>query len=167
MKKNVASQTIGAQLVDATSGAAFTGSASVFVQGDTGSQASGGGSAPTHRGNGYHTYGPTQAETNFDRVAFTFTGAGAIPVTVQAFTNFPQSADAPTAAAIATAFLAAVVEGSHTVQGYLRGFAAALFGKLSGVDVNLPVFRDPGDSKNRVSATVTATGRTIVTLDFS
>lgn len=95
MKKNVAGQNIGAQLVSATDGNAFTGSVTVAVTGDAGTQATGsvGSGACTHKGNGYHTYAPAQAETNYDLVAFTFTGTGAIPVTVQVFTDFPQTGD--------------------------------------------------------------------------
>lgn len=108
MKKNVAGQVVGAQLINASTGAAFTGSVTVFVTGDGGTQAQGsvGSGACTHEGNGFHTYAPAQAETNYDHVAFTFTGTGAIPVTVQVYTSFPQSGDgfarlgAPIAASI-------------------------------------------------------------------
>lgn len=95
MKKNVASQTVGAQMVDATTGAAFTGSVTVYVTGDAGTQAVGsvGSGACTHEGNGYHSYAPSQAETNYDHVAFTFIGTGAVPVTVQTWTHFPQTGD--------------------------------------------------------------------------
>lgn len=95
MKKNVASQVIGAQMVSATDGSAFTGSVTVAVTGDGGTQATGsvGSGACTHEGNGFHTYAPAQAETNYDHVAFTFTGSGAVPVTVQVYTNFPQTGD--------------------------------------------------------------------------
>ena len=95
MKKNVASQAIGAQMVSATDGSAFTGSVTVYVTGDAGTQALGsvGSGACTHEGNGYHTYAPAQAETNYDLVAFTFIGSGAVPATVQVFTNFPQTGD--------------------------------------------------------------------------
>lgn len=92
MKKNVASQTIGAQMVSATDGSAFTGTVSCFVTGDAGTQGAGGGSV-VHEGNGYHSYSPTQAETNYDHIAFTFTGSGAVPATVQVYTDFPQSGD--------------------------------------------------------------------------
>jgi hypothetical protein len=96
MKKNVTGQKIGAQLVSATDGTAFTGSVTVSVTGDAGTQATGsvGSGACTHEGNGYHTYAPAQAETNYDLIAFTFTGSGAIPVTVQVYTSFPQTGDA-------------------------------------------------------------------------
>ena len=85
MKKNTAGQKIGAQLVSATDGSAFTGSVTVYVTGDAGTQAVGlvSSGACTHEGNGYHTYAPAQAETNYDLIAFTFTGTGAVPVTVQ------------------------------------------------------------------------------------
>lgn len=95
MKRNVASQKIGCQMVSASDGSAFTGSVTVSVTGDAGTQATGsvGSGACTHEGNGYHTYAPAQAETNYDLVAFTFTGTGAVPATVQVFTTFPQTGD--------------------------------------------------------------------------
>lgn len=95
MKKNVASQRIGAQLVSATDGSAFTGTVTVYVTGDAGTQAIGsvGSGVCTHEGNGYHTYAPAQAETNYDLVAFTFIGTGAVPATVQVYTAFPQTGD--------------------------------------------------------------------------
>lgn len=93
MKKNIASQSIGAEMITAADGTAFTGTVSVFVTIDNGTQAAGAGTAPAHEGNGYHSYTPTQAETNGDHIAFTFTGTGAIPVSVQVFTTFPQTGD--------------------------------------------------------------------------
>lgn len=88
MKKNVSGQFVGAQLVSATDGSAFTGSVTVKVTGDAGTQATGsvGSGACTHEGGGYHTYAPAQAETNYDLVAFTFSGTGAVPVTVSIYT---------------------------------------------------------------------------------
>jgi hypothetical protein len=88
MIKNTAGQKIGAQLVSATDGSAFTGAVTVYVCGDAGTQSAGsvGSGACTHEGNGYHTYAPAQAETNYDLIAFTFIGSGAVPVTVQVFT---------------------------------------------------------------------------------
>lgn len=99
MFKNTAGQVIGAQMIDATTGAAFTGAVSVSVTKDGAAQAAGGGSAPVHEGNGFHTYVPTQAETNGDHVAFTFTGTGAIPVTIQVYTADKAAMDALNAAA--------------------------------------------------------------------
>jgi len=95
MKKDTAGQIIGAQMVSATDGSAFTGAVTCYVCGDGGTQAAGsvGSGACTHEGNGYHTYAPAQAETNYDLVAFTFTGTGAVPATVQVFTGYPQTGD--------------------------------------------------------------------------
>ena len=85
MKRNVAGQKIGAQIVSATDGSAFTGAVTVYVTKDADTQAIGtvGSGAATHEGNGYHTYAPSQAETDGNLVAFTFIGSGAVPVTVQ------------------------------------------------------------------------------------
>lgn len=95
MKKNVASQTVGIQMVSATDGSAFTGAVTCYVTGDAGTQAAGsvGSGACTHEGNGFHTYAPAQAETNYAHIAFTFTGTGAIPATIQVYPSFPQTGD--------------------------------------------------------------------------
>lgn len=100
MKKNLAGQRIGCQLVSATDGSAFTGSVTVSVTVDAGTQATGtvGSGACTHEGNGYHTYAPSQAETNGDLVAYTFTGSGAVPATVQVYTLPTTGILAPTVA---------------------------------------------------------------------
>jgi len=112
VKKNVASQAVGIQMVAAADGSAFTGAVTILVTGDAGAQATGsvGAGACTHEGNGYHTYAPAQAETNYDQIGFTFTGSGAIPRTLTVYTTFPQSvdhaagiADLPTNAELATA----------------------------------------------------------------
>lgn len=85
MQKNVSGQKIGAQMISAADGSAFTGAVTVYITGDAGTQAVGsvGSGACTHEGNGYHTYAPAQAETNYNLIACTFTGTGAVPVTVQ------------------------------------------------------------------------------------
>lgn len=90
MQKNISGQKIGCQMVSASDGSAFTGAVTVSVTGDAGTQATGsvGAGACTHEGNGYHTYAPAQAETNYDLIAFTFTGSGAIPATVQVYTRW-------------------------------------------------------------------------------
>lgn len=105
MQKNVAGQKIGVQMVSASDGSAFTGTVTVYVTGDAGSQAIGsvGSGVCTHEGNGYHSYAPAQSETNFDLIAFTFTGSGAVPVTVQVYTAINPVTAVPTAAANATA----------------------------------------------------------------
>jgi hypothetical protein len=89
MLKNVAGQEIGAQLIAAADGSAFTGAVTVYVTGDGGTQGAGATSsgACAHEGNGYHSYVAAAADTNYDLIAFTFTGTGAVPVTVQVFTD--------------------------------------------------------------------------------
>ncbi len=87
MIKNRAGQKIGAQMV-ATDGTAFTGAVTVYITGDAGTQAIGsvGSGACTHEGNGYHTYSPSQAETNYNLIGATFIGTGAVPATPQYYT---------------------------------------------------------------------------------
>lgn len=89
MKKNAGSQVIGAQLVAVADGSAFTGSVTCYVTGNGGTQAAGtnGSGACANEGNGYYTYVPTQAETNYDQIGFTFIGSGAVPVTVNVYTE--------------------------------------------------------------------------------
>ena len=60
------------------------------------------------------------------------------------------------------------VEGSYTMRQLLRLMASALFGKASGGGTATITFRDLGDSKDRITATVTSNGnRTTVVLDAS
>lgn len=92
MKKNVAGQFISAQMITRADGTDFTGTVSVAVTIDNGTQTAGAGTV-THKGTGHHSYAPTQAETNGDRVVFTFTGTGAITASPQVFTSFPQTGD--------------------------------------------------------------------------
>lgn len=89
MRRNVAGQFVGAQLISKTDGSAVTtGTTTVYVTGDAGTQAAGsvGSGACTHEGNGYWSYAPAQAETNYTQVAFTFVNTSACNVTVQIFT---------------------------------------------------------------------------------
>lgn len=85
MKKNTAGQVTGAQMWTASDGSDFTGTVTVYITGDGGTQTIGsvGSGVCTHKGKGYHTYLPSQAETNYDLVAFTFQGSGALTRTVQ------------------------------------------------------------------------------------
>jgi hypothetical protein len=58
------------------------------------------------------------------------------------------------------------VETSLTVRQWLRLAASVLFGKASGMGTNTNVFRDFGDTKDRISATTDSSGnRTAVTSD--
>jgi hypothetical protein len=88
MIRNQASQTIGGELVNATTGAAFVGAVLVYVTGDGGVQALGsvGAGVCAAEGNGYYSYTPSAAETNYAHVAFTFVGTNAVPATTQVAT---------------------------------------------------------------------------------
>lgn len=259
MRRNIAGQFIGCQLVSKTDGSPVTtGTTTVYVTGDAGTQAAGsvGSGACTHEGNGFWTYAPAQAETNYTHVAFTFVNTSAVNATVQVFpmaydssgqaTVGAVAANAIDAAAIASdagtelatavwvsatrsltvldedsttldldatiraalgmssagldtqlaaiaayidtevaailsavgalpsassnaaAFLAAVVEGTTTLVQSLRLMNSALGGKASGLETTNPKYRNLGDSKDRIDATVDADGnRTAVTLDLT
>lgn len=85
--------------------------------------------------------------------------AGAI--TAAAIATGAVDADALAADAgteIATAVWAAVLEGAHTAADILRLCVSVLTGKSSGGGTTTVVFRNLGDSKNRISATVDANG---------
>lgn len=146
MKKNVASQHIGAQMITAADGSAFTGSVTVYVTGDAGTQAAGsvGSGACAHEGNGYHTYAPAQDETNYDLIAFTFTGTGAIPVTVQVYTSFPQTVDNATN-------IAAIKTKTDYLPSATAGAAGGVFiaGSNAATSVNIT-----GDITGNLSGSV-------------
>lgn len=141
MKKNVASQVIGAQMVSASDGSAFTGTVTVYVT-RAGAQLIGmvGSGVCVHEGNGFHTYAPSQAETNSDHIAFTFVGTGAVPATVQVYTNFPQTGDtftrigAPVGASISADLVtidgivdAILVDTGTTLEGHLTDIKGTTF----------------------------------------
>lgn len=117
MLKNTAGQAIGAQMLNVLDGLEFTGAVTVYVTGDRGTQAVGsvGSGACTHEGKGFHSYAPAQAETNYDHVAWTFEGVGAITVTVQVFTT-------TTIATLTDVDLANIIAG---VQSVSSGIVAA------------------------------------------
>ena len=111
MKKNIAGQSIGAQLVSKTDGSAVTtGTTTIYVTGDAGTQAVGsvGAGACTHEGNGYWSYAPAQAETNYTLLAFTFVNAAACNATIQVETSYPQTGDSFTTLGAAGAGLTAL-----------------------------------------------------------
>lgn len=136
MLKNVAGQKIGAQLITTADGSAFTGSVTVAVTGDAGTQATGsvGSGACAHEGGGYHTYAPAQAETNYDLVAFTFSGTGAISVTVQVYTLPATGILAPTTAGRTLDVSATGEADANVVQ--LLGTAWLTPGTAGTPDVN-------------------------------
>lgn len=80
---------IGAQMISATTGAAFTSAVTAYLTGDAGTQAitTTNSGVCVHEGNGYHTQTLTALETDYDLIAVTFVGTGAIPVTIQIVPN--------------------------------------------------------------------------------
>jgi hypothetical protein len=61
-----------------------------------------------------------------------------------------------------------VMESGFTGRQMIRGFAAALLAKASGLDTTTAIFRDIADTKDRITATVDASGnRSAVTLDLT
>jgi hypothetical protein len=85
---------------------------------------------------------------------------------VQVATATPD--DIPTAAAVAAAVWAYVLEGAYTATHFMRLMASVLFGKASGLGTTTVFFRDMSDSKNRIQANVDAVGnRSTQTHDVS
>jgi hypothetical protein len=81
MQKNVAGQTVPAQLFNADGVGVTTGTTTVYVCGDNGTYGAGAGTV-THKGGGLWIYAPTAAETNYACVAYQFVNSAAISVTV-------------------------------------------------------------------------------------
>jgi hypothetical protein len=88
--------------------------------------------------------------------------------------NLPASpaavSDIPTASTNASTLLDFTngVEGSLTVRQFFRLASAALFGKASGLATTTATYRNPGDTKNRIVATVDGDGnRSAISLDAS
>jgi hypothetical protein len=72
-----------------------------------------------------------------------------------------------TAAAV-DAILDEVIEGAFTLRQSIRLANSALFGKVSGAPTGPLVFRDLGDTKNRITGVIDTNGnRTTVSLDGS
>jgi len=125
MRKNVASQSIGCQMITAADGTNFTGTVTVYIT-INGTQTLGtvGSGVCTHEGNGYHSYAPSQAETNANHIAFTFVGTGAISVTVQVFTI---SFDPHDTAGLGLSRLDAAMTSRMATYTQPTGFLAATF----------------------------------------
>lgn len=104
-----------------------------------------------------------QAETNADLMVISAISstAGIQLVPIMIFTKV-------VTADIVSAILAGVIEGTLTLKQAQRLMLAVLTGKVSGGGTTEVTFRDTGDSKDRVVATITEVGdRTAVTRDVS
>jgi len=177
MRKNVASQIVGAQMNSKTDGSAVTtGTTTAYVTGDGGTQAAGsvGSGACTHEGQGFWTYTPAQAETNYDHVAFTFVNTSAVNATVQIYPSFPQTGDnfarlgAPAGASV-SADIAAVQSDTNDIQTRLP--AALQGGRMdsylgsAGADViNAAVIAGDVSTEIATAVWISAT-RTLTAID--
>ncbi len=85
LQKNVASQVLTFNLVNATTGAALTGATVTTKVALDGTQSSGAGTV-TELGTGQYKYVPTQGETNGTTAGFSFTATNAVPVSLHCFT---------------------------------------------------------------------------------
>lgn len=150
MKKNVASQIIGAQMVSATDGSAFAGAVSCTVTKDGGAQTAGGGTV-TYEGNGFHSYTVQQSESNADHVAFTFTGTGAVPATVQVYPSFPQTGDSfGLIGATGSGLTSLATQASvNTIDDFLDTEVAAI---LAAVDTEVGAIKTKTDFLPSVTA---------------
>jgi len=133
LRRNVASQTICAQLLTTAVAAHTSGTTTVYYTLDGGTQAGhADGSVAVSEGNGLWCYAPPQAATNGAHAAYTFVNAGAVPVSVQTYTDEPQTGDGY--AYVAGHLNGSLGAGTHTAQtgdgyGYLSGH---LSGSING-----------------------------------
>jgi hypothetical protein len=83
--QNTENWVVPALVINAVTGAAFSGTVTCYVSGDGATEVVGsvGSGICTSLGHGNYVYHPAKAETNYSTVAFTFTGTSAVPVTVQ------------------------------------------------------------------------------------
>jgi hypothetical protein len=84
MKKNLANQNIAAQINSVTTGGPITSGVSIFLNPNNTGQVAGTG-VLVHAGNGSWVYTPTQAETNYNYIAFTFVCATGINQTINVY----------------------------------------------------------------------------------
>lgn len=87
MLKNTINQHVGFKMLSTTDGSPITsGTPTVYVTGDGGTQSTGAGTA-THEGNGDWVYVPTQAETSYTHILFSISLSGAFFQAVNVYTS--------------------------------------------------------------------------------
>ena len=132
MRKNVAGQKISANLVAKADGSAVTtGTTTVYVTVDAGTQATTG--TATHKGNGEWSYAPSQAETDGGHVAFTFVNAAAVGVTVNAYPVSFDPTDSVRLGLTGLANAAAGASGGLALVGSNVGTATSVTGSVGSV----------------------------------
>lgn len=160
LQKNIASQTVCAQLVAVADGSAVTsGTTDVYYIGDNGIQTDTAIDA-THKGYGTWCFTPSQAQTNYTHVAYTFVNPSAINVAVQIYTKGYD----PTLAALpanVTQWLGDAVneqQNGYPAVTIKDGTGIGEIDTASGAIVNV-------DSVDLTTTTTTATTCTSVTND--
>lgn len=93
LRKNVASQVLTFNAVNATTGAALTGATITTKATLDGTQSAGAGTV-TELGTGQYKYVPTQGETNGTSAGFSFTATNMVPVNLHCFTLAADPTDA-------------------------------------------------------------------------
>ena len=134
MIRGSAGNIVGVGLNNATTGAAFTGApVTVYVCIDGGAQTIGsvGSGLCTDEGNGYFTYRPSASETDGILLAFTFVATGAIPQTLQVFTDDDVPSPTP---AITGAGGAALTTPSAIIIAALRRLRVLQAGMLPSAE---------------------------------
>lgn len=136
MRKNVSGQKISASLVAKADGSAVTtGTTTVYVTVDGGTQATTG--AATHKGNGEWSYAPSQAETNGNHVAYTFVNTLAVGVTVNVY---PVAYDPTDAVRLGISSLPNATAGAASglaIVGSNMGTATSVTGAVGSVTGNV------------------------------
>ena len=144
IRKNTASQIVKAHLVAVADGEdVTTGTTTVYVTAATGSQAAGSGTV-THEGNGVWSYQPTQAETNYDAVSYTWVNTAAVTVTKD---YRPITLDDYKA----TGFSTLDAAGVRTAVGLAAADLDTQLGDIDSKTTNLP--SDPADQSLIIAAT--------------
>ena len=129
MFKATASQRIGAQMIAKADGTdVTTGTCTVYVKKDSGSQAAGNVSAgaATHAGNGYWQYVADATDTNGDFIAFTFVHSSGVTSTVQVETMDKDASDRLNAGAKAMAYGTVGSGTNDTMTVSVSGGSAAI-----------------------------------------
>lgn len=160
MVKNQSGQSIGGQMISATDGSNYSGTVTVYITGDAGTQAIGsvGSGICTAEGQGYYSYRPSQTETNYDLIAFTFVGTGAITATVQVATVL-----AAEVAAIQGATTATSISVRKLIQNTLKDLGVLGAGETMSSDdaedglVSLNELIDSLATERLISYTITRT----------
>ena len=136
--RGASGQSVGAQMINAADGSAFTGATTIYITGDGGTQAIGtvSGGLCVHEGQGYHSYSPSASEANYAQIAFTFVGTGAINQTIQIFTE----GGTPTAAPVATASALNLITCADLISRALKRLRVVGAGALPTADDQADAF---------------------------